>query len=341
MCNNDKTSTNCTIHDQDGNPITGGLQGLLSTASSISSGGVVSVNPLAYFVDPTSGNTLPGTSAIDAMSVSNVSCSDPSGILAPPGIAFAPNNGSLALDFSFASSGGLYVPGTATCTATFATPAGFFPPLSRTSSFTITMGVATATHFSVSAPASATAGVQFGNVVVTALDASDNTVGSYSGTVTFSSTDNGAMLPANAVLINGVGTFSATLTTSGSRKITATDSAISAITGTSASISVSAAAATHFSVNAPTTVTTVVPFNLSVTAYDQFNNLVTNYAGTVSFSVSNPDVLATLPVDSTLTFGTGVFSATLVATGSNQHIIATDTTAPSVTGTSDPIEVDL
>ena len=63
-----------------------------------------------------------------------------------------------------------------------------------------------ATHFSVSAPASATAGTSF-NVTVTALDSSNATATGYAGTVQFTSTDGAATLPANSTLTNGVGTF--------------------------------------------------------------------------------------------------------------------------------------
>src|SRR5262249_14481184 len=77
----------------------------------------------------------------------------------------------------------------------------------------------TATHFMVSAPASATAGSAF-NFTVTALDASNAVVPGYSGTVHFSSSDGNATLPANTTLTNGTGTFSATLGTAGSQTIT-------------------------------------------------------------------------------------------------------------------------
>ncbi len=134
VCNNDTVSTSCAIADQDGKPIIGGVQGQLTTTSSITSGGSVTVNPLAYFVDLNGGTTLPSSASSDIMSVSNVSCSDPSSILTSPMAAsnFSAVNGLEKL-------GGLYVPGTATCMATFTTPVGFSPQLSSTRSFTITM----------------------------------------------------------------------------------------------------------------------------------------------------------------------------------------------------------
>src|SRR5205807_1258307 len=125
----------------------------------------------------------------------------------------------------------------------------------------------------------------------------------------FTSSDVAAVLPGNTTLTNGVGTFSATLSTAGSRTVTATDTATSSITGTSNSIAVGAAAASHFAVTAPASATAGSAFNFTVTALDAFNNTATGYAGTVHFTSS--DGAATLPGNTTLTNGTGTFSATL------------------------------
>jgi len=96
-----------------------------------------------------------------------------------------------------------------------------------------------ATHFSVSAPPSAIADSAL-SFTVTALDAGNNTVAGYGGTVHFTSTDGAAVLPTNATLTAGTGTFSATLMTTGSQTITATDTASSGVTGASGAIAVSA-----------------------------------------------------------------------------------------------------
>jgi hypothetical protein len=192
-----------------------------------------------------------------------------------------------------------------------------------------------ATHFTVSAPASATAGTAF-SFTVAALDALNNTATSYTGTAHFTSSDGASVLPANATLTNGVGTFSATLKTAGSQTITATDTVTSSITGTSNAIAVSAAAATHFTVSAPASATAGTAFNFTVTAADQFNNTATSYAGTVHFSSS--DGASVLPANATLTNGVGTFSATLKTAGS-QTITGTDTVTSAITGTSTPILV--
>lgn len=143
VCNNDTSSTSCMIHDADGNQIdTVNGQGQLVTAATIDSSGNVSINPLAYYVDPNGGTTLPGTDPADALSVSDVSCDPASGILSSPlsTTNFSASNGSETLSFTFAASGSPdypYVAGATTCTATFAAPGAL--NLATTGKFSITM----------------------------------------------------------------------------------------------------------------------------------------------------------------------------------------------------------
>jgi hypothetical protein len=98
------------------------------------------------------------------------------------------------------------------------------------------------------------------------------------------------------------------------------------------------AAPTHFAVAAPASATAGSSFNFTVTALDQFGNPVTGYSGTVHFTSS--DGAALLPADSTLTNGTGTFTATLNTVG-NQTLTATDTASPRVTGTSNSIAIGV
>lgn len=343
VCNNDITSTQCTLYDADGNAGNPSLP--VQFTNSISSGGAVSVDPIVYFADPTSSSTAPGNISADALNPSNVSCNDPSGILASPltssSFTTSPSAlGGLALGFGFATSGALYVSGTATCTATF-TNTGYAPNLSSTFSFSITMLQTVATHFSVSAPASSTAGGAF-NFTVSALDSGNNVVPSYNGTVTFAApSDNGIQksLPANSTLTNGTGTFSATLVTAGNQTITATDTVQSAITGTSGAIAVSPAAAAGFAVQALSPQTHGQQFQIQVTAQDTYGNTATGYTGTVHFT--STDSGAVLPADQTLTSGVAspLPYVTLNTTGT-QTVTATDTATSSITGTSNPITVN-
>ncbi len=222
--------------------------------------------------------------------------------------------------------------GTQTITATDAvTPSvtGTSGPISVVSS--------TVTHFIVSAPGSATGSVPF-NFTVTAVDAFNNTNSNYAGVVHFTTTDPLGVLPANSTLVNGTGTFPATLRTMGMQTITATDTVNPSITGTSNPIAITALPATHFVVTAPTSATAGKAFSFTVTALDPNNNVALTYFGTVHFT--STDTAAVLPADATLTNGTGTFSATLKTAG-NQTITATDTVTPSITGTSGQIAVGV
>ena len=94
---------------------------------------------------------------------------------------------------------------------------------------------------------------------------------------------------------------------------------------------------THFVVSGtPTGVTAGGGFTFTVTAEDVNNNIASGYTGTVAFSSS--DSAATLPGNSTLSAGVGVFTAALKTAGS-QTLSATDTVTSSLTGASSPILV--
>ena len=174
---------------------------------------------------------------------------------------------------------------------------------------------------------------------MTVENASNVTDTTYTGTVHFTSSDTGAstLLPANATLVAGVGTFNATLTTAGSQTLSATDTVNPGVTG-SAAITVTAGTATHLVVIAPTTAVAGTAISFTVQAEDQFNNLATSYADSVHFTSSDVGASTVLPANSGLTGGVGTFNATLTTAGS-QTIAATDTVTSSLTATSGPITV--
>jgi hypothetical protein len=91
-------------------------------------------------------------------------------------------------------------------------------------------GGAQASHFGVRGPSSGAAGFAF-SITVTAQDKSNAVATSYSGRVHFTSSDPGAVLPADSPLANGTATFSVTLANSGLQTITATDTMSSTIHG--------------------------------------------------------------------------------------------------------------
>jgi hypothetical protein len=333
VCANDPAATSCTVFDQDGNL----LPASVTFANQVSTG-AVTIDPVAYVVDPVaplSGpTTLPGT-VTTLTAPTNVSCVDPNGIFASAVSAsnFATSTGALgarAFNFNFKPSGALFVPGTATCTATFASNG-----LSSTQSFTVTMQELTVTHFEVTADTTAVAGNQV-NFTVTAKDGANNTVPSYAGTVIFSSSsDPQAVLPANSQLINGVGSFAGTFKTAGSQTFTATDTVSSTIHGTSNNVTVSAAAANSFSVVMLGNATVGVATGVNVTALDQFNNEATSYTGTVVFA--STDGIALLPVPGPLNHGSHGSASVTFFTAGTQTVTVTD---GSITGTSNPVVVD-
>ena len=94
-----------------------------------------------------------------------------------------------------------------------------------------------ATHFSLTAPATVSAGSTF-SVTVTALDAANNVATGYSGIVNFTSTDGQFGLIGGQVLTGATGTFPLSLRSAGTQTITATDVAKPTITGTTGSITV-------------------------------------------------------------------------------------------------------
>jgi photosystem II stability/assembly factor-like uncharacterized protein len=112
--------------------------------------------------------------------------------------------------------------------------------VSENGTFDAYYDAAAASAFEVSAPASAKVGEPV-SFTVTALTSAGQVASEFGGTVHFTSSDGAAVLPADATLTNGTGTFSATLKSAGSRTITATSGAV---TGTSGSIAVAKATPT-------------------------------------------------------------------------------------------------
>jgi len=258
-----------------------------------------------------------------------------------PAITSIGETGSLPSGLTFTDNGD----GTATLSGNASTAAGGDFPITitasngispdATQSFTLTVNVPAAKFSVSSVPSTIAAGTSF-NVTVTALDASNGLVANYAGTVHLTSSDASAVLPSDATLTNGTGTFSVTLKTAGSQTITATDTVQSSVTGTSTSVSVTALAATHYGLSIPSSTTAGVAASLTVTALDAYGNTDPNYAGTVHFT--STDGSATLPADSTLTNGVGTFNVTFTTAGS-QTVTTTDTVTSSISATTSSVTV--
>lgn len=167
------------------------------------------------------------------------------------------------------------------------------------------------------------------SLTVTAKNANGTTNTTYTGRVTFTSTDPSAILPSDYTFLladSGVKVFSVDFRTAQTSSVTATQTTNSLIKGTKSGIVVSPAALNHFIVSGfpdPYNVNQVQQ-NFTVTAYDAFNNIKTNYVGTVTFTSS--DAKADLPSPYTFLLadaGTKSFGATLYTYG-DQSITATD-----------------
>ena len=227
-----------------------------------------------------------------------------------------------------------------------------------TNTATTTFTDAVLDHFGVTGwPSSVTAGSSFGGVVVTAYDASNNVITSYTASVWFTSTDGAAVLPATASSMytftgsgtgkdNGVHTFSGfTLNTPGSQTITVHETSASK-TATSSTITVTAATLDHFGLTGyPSSVTAGTAFTGSgvvVTAYDASNHVILRYTGSVYFTSTDPQAVLPKTSTSKYTFTAGdngvhtfVASGFTLKTTPSQTINVTDgsksTTSSSIT----------
>ncbi|OWK40277.1 beta strand repeat-containing protein [Fimbriiglobus ruber] len=95
-----------------------------------------------------------------------------------------------------------------------------------------------ATHFVITGFPNPTTSKASDSFTVTARDQFGNVATGYTGTLAFSSSDPNAVLPSAGTLVNGIGTFSATLVTIGTSSVTATDQANAGITGSVTNIQV-------------------------------------------------------------------------------------------------------
>lgn len=208
----------------------------------------------------------------------------------------------------------------------------------------ITVNAGSVTNFVVSGVTDPVAAGTSTSPTVTAKDAYTNTVSGYTGTVTFTSSDSQATLPANYTFIGGdagVKTFTngVVLKTAGEHTLTATNTVTSSITGTQSNITVNAATASSIVLSGVSSPTTAgAGHSPTATIKDTYNNTVTNYTGTIVFNSS--DSQATLPTNYTFVGGdAGVKAFTngvVLKTTGVHSITASDGT---ITGTIQNINV--
>ena len=202
-------------------------------------------------------------------------------------------------------------------------------------------------------PSATTAGSRV-TLTVNATDVYWNVIPSATQTVTITTTDPNATLPASAALVSGTGTFQVTLKTTGSHTVTAAwvsgSPALSA--GTSPAITVNPGAASKLRIllpgetaaagtpsgkaGTPTPVTAGAAVLATVSAVDANWNVASGATPTVA--ITSTDLDASLPSPAALVGGTGSFSITPRTAGS-WTITATDQASALTSATSASIAV--
>jgi hypothetical protein len=174
------------------------------------------------------------------------------------------------------------------------------------------------------------------------LDVYGNVSPSYTGTVTFSSSDPRADLPGDYSFTGVEGgrlTVTATLKTAGTASISVADTS-SGATGSQPNIAVTPGVAVSIALSGiPSHVDAGSLVMFTLTAVDAYGNTGAIYVGRVHFSSS--DTTANLPDDYTFSAadgGTHVFAVVFNGVGT-QWLAATDTLDSTITDTMGGIEV--
>lgn len=190
-----------------------------------------------------------------------------------------------------------------------------------------------ATTFTVSAPATATAGTSF-NVTVTANSANGSLATGYSGNVALTASDGQAIdLVTARPFANGVAVETVALFTADTLTLTATAGAVK---GTSAGISVQSAASFAFLFGAPSSATAGIGFGVEVVAKDAYGNTVTGFSGNVNFASSDGQ---TVPVVAQTAFinGAAIFAIVL----STPDTVRLTAASGMISGTSSSVAVTV
>jgi hypothetical protein len=190
-------------------------------------------------------------------------------------------------------------------------------------------------------PLSITAGV-FGTFVVRATDDYGNTITSYTGTVTFNSSDTQAILPADYTFKAadlGRHRFGVKLKTAGIQTLTVKDTVNGSITG-SGTVFVVPAAVSQLKVEALDSVPSGSAFDITISALDPYGNINPGYAGTVHFTTTDTDTRIVLPADYAflpdIDQGVHTFAGQAILwTQGAQKVTATDTVTSTITGSAD------
>lgn len=198
-------------------------------------------------------------------------------------------------------------------------------------------------HFALSTISSPqTAGEGF-PLTITAQDANDNTVTSFNGTVSFSTTTGSITPETSGNFSDGVRTESITFGSvgSGTATIGVSDSDGSGASGSSNSFDVVAGALDHFTVSSPGTATAGANFSFTVAAFDANNNEV-SFPGTVDL-VDNTGTLSPTSVDFSGATEVTISNAKITKAQSGVRITASEAdgvVGQSASFTVNPAELD-
>ncbi len=188
-------------------------------------------------------------------------------------------------------------------------------------------------HFEISNITSPkTAGVPFA-ITITAKDANNATVTSYTGTANLSDLSGTINPIVTTNFVNGVWTGNVTITKSfTNNKITASGAGKS---GNSNLFNVQSNSLTHFSFGTITSPKTAgQPFPITIVARDNYENIVTSFTGTVQLS----DNTGSLSPTSTGSFSNGEWTGNVTITKA-QNDVEISTTQGSATGTSNKFNI--
>jgi DNA gyrase inhibitor GyrI len=158
-------------------------------------------------------------------------------------------------------------------------------------------------------------------VKIVALDAQDHRVPNYSGTVTLTSSDPNATLPASVTFEHGFAVAKVILRTPGVQTLTATDNSTTPLVATASTTVAEPLVATQLDLHLPENVTSGVPVKVRLVAKDAQNERVPTYSATVTLTSTDPNI--TLPKTVTFEHGVAVFEVTFNTTGP-QSLTATD-----------------
>jgi len=191
-----------------------------------------------------------------------------------------------------------------------------------------------ADRFSITTTASVIIGAPF-TITVTALSSSNQTVTSYDGTVSFTSSDPLFANPGLLKLSNGTGQAAVTLNTLGSQTITATDTVVSALTGFGVfsvqPILEALTAPTPGTALAGPSVTFAWTAGTGVTGYGLWLGL--NGAGSSDLYVSGLTTATSANVTGLPTKGATVYARLFWEIGSSSHTYYADYTYTEATST--------